>query len=109
MAIITPIILAIEILMVRPKVSTNIPKSSINGEDNPKVCPYDNQLKKETPDANSPIKPPSTMPASNSKKHAQVFLLLLIHFLHSIIHFNTLIYFYAKTTSYILTQIKVVV
>ena len=96
MAIITPIILAIEILMVRPKVSTSIPKSSINREDNPKVCPYDNQLKKETPDANSPIKPPSTMPASNSKKHAQVFLLLLIHFLHSIINFNIIIFVFVQ-------------
>ena len=65
-------ILAIVMLMVKPKVSTMIPRSNTIGLVNPKLCPYASQPRPGTPAARFPINPPNTMPANNNKNNAQL-------------------------------------
>lgn len=69
--------LATLIVIFSPKVKTNIPKSNTIGEVNPKVCPYDNQLKKETLDAKEPKRPPITSPHNNTTNKIHIFFLEL--------------------------------
>ena len=70
---IIPTILAMVILMVRPKVIHKIPKSKTTGEVRPNVCP---KLKKLLGNI-LPIKPPSTIPAKINKRQVQLFLCLI--------------------------------
>lgn len=72
---IIPMILAIEILIVSPKVSTKIPKFNIIGSESPKDCPYPSQLREGIPAVRLPIKPPKTIPVKINKNNAQLFLL----------------------------------
>ena len=61
----------------------------------PNACPYDSQLKNDTPSASIPIKPPSTIPVNINKNKAHEFLLPeplidtppLIHFFHKLSSF----------------------
>lgn len=72
---IIPIILAMEILIVSPNVSTKIPKFNTIGSESPKDCPYPSQLREGIPAVRLPIKPPKTIPVKINKNNAQLFLL----------------------------------
>ena len=73
----TPTILAIEMWMVKPKVSTNIPRSKTIGLVRPKLCPYANQLSPDTSAAKFPISPPKTIPDNSNRNNAQLFFPLI--------------------------------
>ena len=77
-AIITPTILAIVILIVRPKVITRIPKLRTTGSVSPKVSPKFSQVSHGISEARFPIKPPSTIPVSKNSSRIQKFFALLI-------------------------------
>ena len=68
-----PTMLAIVILIVRPKVTHKIPKSKTTGDVSPKVCP---KLKKLLGNI-LPINPPNTIPAKINKRQVQLFLCLI--------------------------------
>ena len=75
---ITPIILAIVIRMLNPKVRTRIPKFNTMGSLRPKDWPKFSQESPDIPAAISPINPPKTIPESSIKRRTQEFLLFII-------------------------------
>ena len=74
-AITMPMILAIVILIVNPKVITRIPKFSTRGESRPKDWPKFSQDSPAIPLVAFPMNPPSTIPASIKSRRTQKFLL----------------------------------
>lgn len=76
-AIPIPIILAILILNSNPKVIDIMLKLSVSGLLNPKLWPYPSHHKKSKLDANSPINPPKTIPASINKTRTHTLLFLV--------------------------------
>ena len=75
---ITPMMLAMVIRMLKPKVMTRIPRFSTRGSFYPKDWPKFSQDKNGTPDAASPMKPPKTIPDKTMSRSTQEFLLLMI-------------------------------
>ena len=80
----TPMMLAMVILILRPKVMTRIPKLMINGESKPKDCPKFSQDNQDTSCAIVPINPPHNPRQHQKKQYPAVFsfhlLLPLIRF-----------------------------
>lgn len=74
------------ILTESPNVSTNIPKSKVKGEVNPKLCPKFNQDKNEIPAVAWAMKLPITIPANNSKNKAQLFFPALFAMISSFLY-----------------------
>ena len=76
----TPMMLAMVILILRPKVMTRIPKLIINGESKPKDCPKFSQDSQDTSCAIVPINPPSTIPVSTRRSSTQQFFRFICYY-----------------------------